>query len=161
MDAGSLASALRVPKVTPKGPHEWIPQALSQCGYIASGQKGTKIELKMMFQPLDLYNSREHSVEDLTLRAIGFGSVDATEAHKQPGNIAIITHAANTSNLVVLTGIYGFGWESEDFATELVLTYSLSHPTLVAEERSKLLLALAQPHVARLQTLAVSTHEGS
>lgn len=160
MDAHTLASALAVPKVTAKGPHEWIPQALSQCGYIAPGHKGTKIELKMMFQPLDLYNSREHSVDDLTLRAIGFGSVDATEVHKQPGNIAIITHAANTSNLVVLTGIYGFGWESEEFASELVLTYSLTLPSHTTEQRSQQLLELARPHVERLQKLAVSTHEG-
>jgi hypothetical protein len=160
MDAQSLAQALAVASVTPKGPHEWIPQALSQCGYIAPGHKGYRAQLKIMFQSLDIYNSHQKSAEELTVAAIGFGSVDASEVHKTPGNISIVTHMTDTTNLVVLTGIYGFGWESEDFGTELVLTYTLSHPTASAEMRSEILRELAQPQVARLQKLAVTTHEG-
>lgn len=161
MDSDSLARAIDVTKVTPKGPHEWIPQALSQCGYIAPEERGLKAQLKMMFQPLDIYDSRKKSEEELTRAVIGFSSVDASEVHKSPGNIAIVTHAANTSHLVVLSGIYGFGWESEDFGSELVLTYTLTHPTAPALRRSEMLRELAQPQVAKLQQLAVTTHEGS
>ena len=165
MDAKRLAVTLSAGEMIERGPREWLPQVLSQCGYQAKDNRQVATKLELMFKPLDMFGSREKSAEELREGVFGFSMLTAsgTETLDAPGNIAFVLHndGEASSTLIVLTGIYGFGWESEDYANELVLTYSLTHNVLTAKERTETLLELASPHVAKLQKLAVTTHEGT
>ena len=163
-DARLLAASLSVEEMIERGPREWIPEALSQCSYNARDNRRVTTRLELMFKPLDLYGSREKPAEELKDGVFGFSllTASATEILDAPGNMAFVLHNDSdaSSTLIVLTGIYGFGWQSESYANELVLTYSLTHTELSAKQRVDALLALAGPHVAKLQELAVTSHEG-
>jgi hypothetical protein len=155
-------SLLAAQQVQLRGPTEYMPKVTSQCAYRDASAKGRKIQLKMLFASLLLYDSRNEPLEKLRIKVGGFRSLEYRPT--QIDGVGYKTFGMNdgdTTSLVALTGIYGTGAQSDDFITELVMTYNLTDATKTPPERMMALIGLARKQLATLQELAVTTHEGA
>jgi hypothetical protein len=131
---------------------EWIESAYSQADWRASDNRQATTSLRLMFQDLDTYDSRNLPVDELQVNALGFSALQARSVKQVSGlgNVAFLADLGEATNLIVLTGIYGKAWDSDEFGTELVVTYSLAQPELTHEIRGQRLTDLARPQVEKL-----------
>jgi hypothetical protein len=135
---------------------EWIEAAYSQVDWRASESRQSTTSLRLMFQDLDSYDSRNLPADELQMNALAFSALQARSIKQVSGlgNIAFLADLGESTSLTVLTGIYGKAWGSDDFGTELVVTYSLAQPSLAHDIRGQRLTELARQQVGQLLATA-------
>lgn len=131
---------------------EWIEAAYSQVDWRAGGGQQGATSLRLMFQGLDSHDSRNLPAEELKMAALGFNALQARSIEQIDGlgNIAFLADLGDSTALIVLTGIYGKAWDSDDFGTELVVSYSLAKPDLDHDIRGERLVQMARPQIEEL-----------
>jgi hypothetical protein len=137
------------------------PPVTDNCAYAGTAGSGKGVGFGMFMWNLEMFNSRTESRAQLQEKAsfLADGQTPVTTLNDL-GNVAFVFDKGATTSLIILTGLGGTALMSDRIVSELSISYYLSDPNLAYEERLKRLVPTARDHLARLTTLAETTHEG-
>lgn len=140
---------------------DWFPEVLSRVNWMSTETAGHQVTLDMRFQGLDTFDSRTLSQEDFEMAALGFRlmEVKSKKALTKLGAKAFRADMGDSSELHVLTGIYGKAHDSDDFGTELVISLQLVNPEQTPMMRYVRMRGFIKPVIDQLRELALSSHE--
>ncbi len=151
----SLAQELLQTEVTQR------PPVSNSCAYVGPAGSSQHIGFSMFLWDLDMMDSNTESPAQLQQKSGLFaqGKTPAATLHDL-GNIAFVFNEGSSTSLFILTGIGGTAVMSDHIVSELSLSYSLSDSNRTEEERMTLLQNIARDHLARIEAIASTTHEG-